>query len=63
MIKNILDKNNIAHFGAGKNQHQASEPVIINKKGTKICFLGYFPPEWEAPYPPDDLLAGLIIFI
>lgn len=59
----LLDKNNIAHFGAGRNEEETRKPAIINVKGKKICFLGYFPPDWEAPYPPHGDIGGLNQFI
>lgn len=59
----ILDKNGIAHFGAGRTEEEARCPAIVNVKGKKICFLGYFPPDWEAPYPPKGDIGGLNQFI
>ena len=55
----LLDKNGIKHFGAGRNKKEAEQPAIIEIKGYKIGFLGYFPPEWEAPYPPTETEGGL----
>lgn len=55
----ILDREGIAHFGAGRTKKEAEAPAIVNLKGKKICFLGYFPPEWEAPYPPSEDKGGL----
>lgn len=55
----LLDKNGIKHFGAGRNKMEAEAPAIIEIKGKKIGFLGYFPPEWEAPYPPTETIGGL----
>jgi len=55
----LLDSEGIKHFGAGRNKKEAETPAIITIKGVKIGFLGYFPPEWEAPYPPTDNLGGL----
>jgi poly-gamma-glutamate synthesis protein (capsule biosynthesis protein) len=37
----LLDKNGIAHIGAGINIHEARKPAIIEKKGCRIAFLGY----------------------
>lgn len=59
----LLDKNGIFHFGAGRNEEEAKRPAIVNIKGKSICFLGYFPPEWEAPYPPKGDIGGLNQFI
>lgn len=55
----LLDKNGIKHFGAGRNKEEAEKPAIVEIKGKKIGFLGYFPPEWEAPYPPTETEGGL----
>lgn len=55
----LLDLHGIKHFGAGRNKEEAEKPVIINKNGKKICLLGYFPPMWEAPYPPTETIGGL----
>jgi len=37
----LLDKNGIAHIGAGINIHEARKPAILEKKGCRIAFLGY----------------------
>ncbi|MEK7187438.1 MAG: CapA family protein, partial [Patescibacteria group bacterium] len=37
----ILQKNNIATVGAGKNLEEAEKPAVIKKKGTTFAFLGY----------------------
>lgn len=55
----LLDEHNIAHFGAGRTEDEACTPAIVNIKGKSLCFLGYFPPEWEAPYPPHGSIGGL----
>lgn len=55
----LLQKNNIAYFGAGRNEEEAKRPAIVSIKGKSFCFLGYFPPEWEAPYPPKGNIGGL----
>lgn len=36
-----LDKSNILHIGAGRSMDEAFQPVIVEKKGTKIAFLGF----------------------
>jgi poly-gamma-glutamate synthesis protein (capsule biosynthesis protein) len=36
-----LDKTGIRHVGAGHDASEAFEPVIIEKKGLKIAFLGF----------------------
>lgn len=37
----VLKKNKLAVIGAGRNIAEARKPVIIEKKGVKIGFLGY----------------------
>ncbi|MFZ5445005.1 MAG: CapA family protein [Myxococcota bacterium] len=39
---NTLDTHGIAHFGAGRSLVEARAPVIVERKGVKIAFLGYF---------------------
>jgi len=39
--RQVLDKNNILYFGAGKNLAEARKPAILQKKGVKFAFLGY----------------------
>lgn len=55
----LLDTNGIKHFGAGRNKKEAETPAVIEVKGHKIGILGYFPHEWEAPYPPTETEGGL----
>ena len=55
----LLDQNGIKHFGAGRNKKEAADPAIVEINGKKVGFLGYFPPEWEAPYPPTETVGGL----
>ncbi|MBI4302880.1 MAG: CapA family protein [Chloroflexi bacterium] len=37
----LLQKNNIAVVGAGKNIAEARKPAIVEKKGTRVGFLAY----------------------
>ncbi len=37
----VLEKNGIKAFGAGKDNNEARKPAILEKKGVKIAFLGY----------------------
>ncbi|UJF31631.1 CapA family protein [Paenibacillus hexagrammi] len=37
----VLDKLDIKRVGAGKNTQEAYEPVIVEKQGIKIAFLGF----------------------
>jgi len=47
----LLDQNDIKYVGAGKNISEARKPVIVEKKGCCIAFLGYasfYHPGFEA---------------
>jgi len=47
----VLDSLGVKHIGAGRNIAEARQPVIIEKKGIKVGFLGYsltFPEEFWA---------------
>jgi len=49
-IKTLIN-NGICYCGAGKDTEEASRPAIIEKKGTKVAFLGYsmtYPKEFYA---------------
>lgn len=59
----LLNQNNIAYFGAGRNEEETKRPAIVRVKGKTFCFLGYFPPDWEAPYPAKGKIGGLNHFI
>ena len=37
----LLKRNNIAVIGAGKNIEEARQPTILERKGTRVGFLGY----------------------
>jgi len=45
-----LDNAKIKHIGAGANIHQARKPIIIEKNGINIGFIGYtdYPLNWKA---------------
>lgn len=48
-----LDKQGIAYFGGGKNLAQAHTPLIVERNGLRVAFLGYnefFPRSFEADY-------------
>lgn len=55
----LLDSNGIAHFGAGRDKKDAAKPALFNINGENVCFLGYYPPNWWAPYPPTDDSGGM----
>ncbi len=38
----VLDAVGLKHVGAGKNNKEARKPVIMNIKGIKIAYLGYY---------------------
>ncbi len=46
----VLNKAKIKHVGAGKNDIEASKPLIIHQNGIKVGLLGYTDnePDWEA---------------
>lgn len=47
----LLDRQQIAYFGGGRNLAQAHKPLIIERKGLRIALLGYnefFPRSFEA---------------
>jgi poly-gamma-glutamate capsule biosynthesis protein CapA/YwtB (metallophosphatase superfamily) len=37
----LLDQHGIGRFGAGRNLREAHQPLIIERKGLRIAFLGY----------------------
>lgn len=50
---NRLDKQGIAYFGGGKNLAEAHTPLIVERNGLRVAFLGYnefFPRSFEADY-------------
>ncbi len=47
----LLSKKNVHAFGAGPNQESAREPLIIERQGIKIGFLGFT--EWGPFGAPD----------
>lgn len=56
----ILDKNSIAHSGAGRNIDEARKPALIEKKGVKVGMLSYTDMS-EVVYkgnPPISFIAG-----
>lgn len=59
----VLDQNGIIHFGAGRTEEEAKRPAVLTIKGKSICFLGYYPPNWEASYPPKGDVGGLNQFV
>lgn len=47
----LLDKHHIGYFGGGRTLAQAHRPLIVERKGLRIAFLGYdefFPRSFEA---------------
>ncbi|MEO7108113.1 MAG: CapA family protein [Rhodoferax sp.] len=37
----LLDQQKIAHFGGGRNLSEAHRPLLIERKGIRVAFLGY----------------------
>jgi len=52
-----LDKAGIAHFGSGKNLEAARKPLILERNGLKIGFLGYYFQIAEDMIEPDEVYA------
>jgi poly-gamma-glutamate capsule biosynthesis protein CapA/YwtB (metallophosphatase superfamily) len=49
----LLDRKKISYFGGGRNLTQAHTPLIIERNGLRIAFLGYnefFPRSFEADF-------------
>jgi poly-gamma-glutamate capsule biosynthesis protein CapA/YwtB (metallophosphatase superfamily) len=51
----LLAKNKIAYIGGGRNISEARKPVILERKGTRIAFLGYTTNIGQ----PGDFKAGI----
>lgn len=54
----LLDKNGIKHVGAGKDLISAQKPVILEKKGCSIAFLGYAS-FYHPGYQATDVKPGI----
>lgn len=52
-----LDEAGIAHFGAGKNLKEARKPLILERNGLKIGFLGYYFQIGEDMFEPPEVYA------
>jgi poly-gamma-glutamate synthesis protein (capsule biosynthesis protein) len=52
-----LDHAGIAHFGSGKNLKDARKPVILERNGMKIGFLGYYFQIGEDMFEPPEVYA------
>jgi len=49
----LLDERHLAYFGGGRNLAQAHKPLIVERKGLRIAFLGFnefFPRSFEADF-------------
>ena len=62
----LLDKNGIAHFGAGHDSEEASAPAILSCKGKTVCLLGYLQ-EYNyfyrgEGYHPTNMIGGINIY-
>jgi hypothetical protein len=54
----LLKRNDIAYFGGGANLAQAHTPLVIERKGLRIAFLGYnefFPRSFEADFDKSGI--------
>ena len=56
----VLKRNNIQPVGVGTNIAEARTPVIVERKGTKVAFLGYSSilPKSEIPYEAEANRPG-----
>jgi poly-gamma-glutamate synthesis protein (capsule biosynthesis protein) len=56
----VLKKNNIQLVGVGMNIAEARTPAIVERKGTKVAFLGYSSiiPKSEIPYDAEPNRPG-----
>jgi poly-gamma-glutamate synthesis protein (capsule biosynthesis protein) len=52
-----LDHAGIAHFGSGKNLDAARQPLILERNGLKIGFLGYYFQIADDMIEPDEVYA------
>jgi len=55
---NILDQNNILHFGAGRNKQEADAPAVIEIKGKEIAIMGFYDTT-VAPHPASEHFWGV----
>ncbi|MFC1988015.1 CapA family protein [Chloroflexota bacterium] len=56
----VLERNNIQPVGVGMNIVEARKPTIVERKGTKVAFLGYSSiiPKAEVPYDAEENRPG-----
>ena len=56
----VLKKNNIQPVGVGMNIAEARAPTIVERKGTRVAFLGYSSiiPKSEIPYDAEENRPG-----
>lgn len=52
-----LDEAGIQHFGAGKNLKEARRPLILERNGLKVAFLGYYFQIGEDMFEPPEVYA------
>jgi len=55
----VLEANQIAYFGAGRNEEEASRPATLIVRGCKVGLLGYCYPDTSARYVPSENAGGL----
>jgi poly-gamma-glutamate synthesis protein (capsule biosynthesis protein) len=56
----VLKKNDIKPVGVGRNIAEARTPIIVERKGTRVAFLGYSSiiPKAEIPYDAQENRPG-----
>ena len=64
----LLDERGVAHVGGGRSRLDAHAPVIVERNGLRIAFMGYilpnsgpqpwFPPQWAASQSRPGLAIG-----
>jgi poly-gamma-glutamate synthesis protein (capsule biosynthesis protein) len=52
-----LDRAGVAHFGAGRNLEEARRPLILERNGLRIGFLGWYFQIAEDMFEPKDVFA------
>jgi len=54
----VLDRNGVRHFGAGRNIEEAESPAIVELRGIRIALIGFYDTT-IAPHPASIEAPGL----
>jgi len=64
----LLDERGIGHVGGGRDRARARAPVVVERNGLRVAFLGYilpnsgpepwYPPQWNATQSRPGLAVG-----